>query len=112
MHKRREIITLYQVYMPLSVKEWANCRCCWSTKLEILPSKPTALPRFLLFNTNKKRLNVFGYLLYASEKVNNHILSHMYAFIHERMGRLSLLLEHKIGNIAVKTDSIIAFIGI
>ena len=55
---------------------------------------------------------MFGNLIYALEEVNNHILSHVYAFIHERMGKLLLLLEHKIGNIAVKTDSIAAIIAI
>ena len=35
----------------------------------------------------------------------------MDAFIHERMGKLLLLLDHKIGNNAVQNDSISAFIA-
>ena len=61
--------------------------------------------------TPKKRLNVFGYLLYAQEKVINHIISHMDAFIYERMGKLLLLLVPKFGNFAIENDRIAVFIA-
>ena len=80
--------------------------------LEILRLKMTVSQCLLIVTTPKKRLNVFGYLLYALEKVINHIISHMDAFIYEIMGKLLLLLERKIGKIVVKTDSIAAFIAI
>ena len=74
-------------------------------------SKPTAFWRLLLVCTSKKRSYDFVYLLYTQEKVIDHILTHVAAFIPERMGKLSLLLEPKIGNIAVKNDSITVFIA-
>ena len=54
---------------------------------------------------------MFGYLLYAQEKVINHIVSHMDAFIYERMGKLLLLLVPKFGNIAIENDNIAVFIA-
>ena len=74
-------------------------------------SKMTASRRLLLVTSTKKRLNVFGYLLYAQEKVINHIISHMDAFIYERMGKLLLLLVPKFGNIAIENNSIAAVIA-
>ena len=79
--------------------------------MEITRFKTTAFPHLLLVATTKKRLNVFGNLIYALEEVNNHILSHIDAFIHERMGKLSLLLVPKFGNIAIENDSIAVFIA-
>ena len=59
----------------------------------------------------EKMLNVFDYLSYTQGKVNNHILSHVAAFISKRMGNLLLLLEPKIGNITVKINSISVIIA-
>ena len=40
-------------------------------------SKTTAFWQLLIVYSTKKRLDVFGYLIYAQEKVNNHIISHI-----------------------------------